>query len=348
MIKTLRFRIKDKSKPWLNELAKEVNFVWNYVNDLSFKMIKNRGRFLSAYDMHKYLAGATKAGLSLHSHSVQEVAEQYCIRRKQFKKRKLRWRCSRGSKRSLGWIPFKARSVRVKNGFLMYGKYCFKIWDSYGIDKYEFRSGSFSEDSRGNWFFNVCVEAEPRPSSGTGEVGIDLGLKDFATCSDGTKVDAQQFYRRQEHELAVAQRANKKTRSKAIHQKIKNKRKDFLHNLSTNLIAENRVVVVGNVNSSGLAKTGMAKSVLDAGWSMFRTMLEYKAVARQVVFLVVNESFTTVTCSACKERTGPKGLVGLRIREWECSACGFSHDRDTNAAQNILRLGHETLAVGIQ
>lgn len=349
MIISLKFRIKDNAKKWLIPLSREVNFVWNYVNDLSFYMIKNKSIFLSAYNMHPYLVGATKEELNLRNHTIQEIAETYCSKRNQFRKRKLRYRKSSGSKKSLGWIPFKAgNSIRMDTRFILYGKNKFKIWDSYGIENYKLRSGSFNEDSKGNWYFNICVDTEDLPTTSNKEIGIDLGLKDFAAYSDGNKVEIQQFYRNEEQKLASAQRANKKQRVKSLHKKIQNRRKDFLHKLSTNLIKENSLVVVGNVDSSKLAKTKMAKSVLDAGWSMFRTMLEYKATRRQVKFLVVNEAWTSLTCSGCKNRTGPTGLVGLGIREWTCSECGSVHDRDTNAAINILALGHQRLAEGIQ
>ncbi len=117
---------------------------------------------------------------------------------------------------------------------------------------------------------------------------------------------------------------------------------------SRKLVNENATIFVGDVSSQKLVKTKMAKSVLDAGWGQFKTMLGYKCANAGVVFEVINESYTTVTCSVCKKRTGPRGLEGLRIRAWLCEECGTFHAcRDTNAAINILALGHERLAVGI-
>ena len=87
----------------------------------------------------------------------------------------------------------------------------------------------------------------------------------------------------------------------------------------------------------------MAKSVYDSGWATLKTMLAYKAIPLGVVFKVVNENYSSVTCSVCFERSGPRGLSGLGVREWYCSACGTDHDRDVNAAQNILRFGREAL-----
>ena len=103
------------------------------------------------------------------------------------------------------------------------------------------------------------------------------------------------------------------------------------------------------MNASGLAKTKMAKSVLDAGWTSFRTMLSYKSIATGVLFEEVNEAYSTQTCSCCGtiSHNSPKGRAGLGIREWTCLECGTCHDRDVNAAKNILAAGHRRLAVGI-
>jgi transposase len=126
-------------------------------------------------------------------------------------------------------------------------------------------------------------------------------------------------------------------------------RKSCVDTYATRLVKENALIVVGNVNSSKLAKTNMAKSVLDAGWSMLKTQLDYKSKAMQAVLIDVNESYTTQTCSCCGSisANSPKGRAGLRIREWSCPECGALHDRDVNAAKNILALGHERLAAGI-
>ena len=337
-MKTLRVRIKDKHAKVLDAFAREVNMVWNYVNDLSSRAIRERQQWLSAYDLQKYTAGSTKEGLSISAATVQMVGAGYVKSRQQFKKAKLSWRVSRGTRKSLGWIPFRHDAISFKNGQLKYAGKCFGIWDSFGLSKYKLGSGSFSQDARGRWYANICVETVITKSVGTQSIGIDLGLKDFAVMSDGAKIEAQRLYRGAEVKLAAAQRANKKTRVKAIHAQIANRRKDFLHKLSTRLVNQNGAIFVGNVNAAGLAKTKMAKSVLDAGWSTFRTMLQYKCDNAAVWFEEVNESYSTQTCSCCGGIEGPKGLLGLSVREWTCG-CGAQHERDTNAAMNIRARG---------
>ena len=350
-VRTLRLRIKDKHAKFLGALAYDVNQVWNFCNELSAKVFERERRFMSGFDLQKYTNGAVKEGLRLHSQTVQAIASEYAARHKQFKKVKLAWRKSGGRRRSLGWIPFKASGIAYANGQIRYGKTWLSLWDSYGLSGYDLGSGSISEDAQGHWFINICAtpkEAQWRQMPLFAmEVGLDLGLKDFAATSDGVKIAAKQFYRRSEEQLATAQRARKPKRVAAIHAKIKNQRKDFQHKLSHALAKSYSAIFVGNVSSSKLAKTKMAKSVLDAGWSEFKTMQQYKCDDAGAWFEEVNESFSTQACSACGCRSGPRGLEGLGIREWQCSACGAMHDRDVNAARNILARGHARLAGGI-
>jgi len=348
-MKTLRVRIKDKHAVALDMLAREVNFVWNYCNDLSARHLQRTGKFLTAYDIAPYTAGATKAGLSLHSQTVQAITEEFVTRRKQFKKAKLRWRTSFGSRKSLGWIPFKASGIKYRDGQLHYAGQHFNLWDSYGLSQYAIRIGSFSQDARGRWYANLCVQTAENPTLATSSIGIDLGLKDVAVCSDGSKLEAKQNYRELEAKLGAAQRAGKTKRVKAIHAKIKNRRQDEIHKFTTRLVDSHAAIFVGNVSSLKLAKTRMAKSVLDAGWGLLKTQLKYKAMARSVVFEIVDEANSTQTCSCCgvKPANSPKGRAGLGIREWTCCDCGAQHDRDINVARNILAAGHRRLAVGI-
>ncbi|WP_369625256.1 RNA-guided endonuclease InsQ/TnpB family protein [Marinobacterium sp. BA1] len=176
------------------------------------------------------------------------------------------------------------------------------------------------------------LRAGPVPA-GQDAIGIDLGLKDTATCSDGTRLEAGRFYRDLEPALAKAQRARKKSRVKAIHAKIRNRRKDALHKFSRQLVNRCGVIIIGDVKSRSFTRTKSAKSVYDAGWALF---------------VRVNEAYTTQACSCCGSipASSPKGRAGLGIRVWTCE-CGVTHDRDVNAARNILALGHGRLTGGI-
>jgi IS605 OrfB family transposase len=213
------------------------------------------------------------------------------------------------------------------------------------------RAGSFNADSRGRWYINVAFEASVMEAGHAGSaVGIDLGLKDLAALSTGEKIEAPRLVRSAEAKLAVAQRARKTKRARAIHRKVANRRKDFLHKKSAEITQRFGLIVVGNVSPSKMARSSMAKSVLDAGWASFKDMLSYKAITRGGMLLEVPEANTTQVCSECGAMppSRPKGIAHLGIREWQCDDCGAVHDRDVNAARNILRLGQQSLAEGAQ
>src|SRR3981189_1509184 len=218
--KVLRLRLKDKHAKFLRDLAGEVNFVWNYCNELQITMFNRERRFLSGFDFAKFTRGATKEGLHLHSQTVQAIAEEYATRRRQIRKVRLGWRKSTGSRRSLGWIPFKKTAILVAHGQVRFAGRWLSLWDSYGLEAYRIRAGNLCEDARGRWYLNACVAvpvAEPaNRASETRDLGIDLGLGDLVAPSDGEKLAAPQYYRGLEPKLAIAQRAGKKDRARAI------------------------------------------------------------------------------------------------------------------------------------
>ena len=205
-------------------------------------------------------------------------------------------------------------------------------------------------DAAGRFFASFVVEVNPEPLPETGrECGIDLGLAHFAVLDDGTKVSAPRFLRRAEKKLKRAQRdlsrkqKGSRNREKArvkvarAHARVTDARKDFHHKLSTKVIRENQAVYVEDLAVRGLARTKLAKSVHDAGWSAFVNMLEYKAKLHGREFRRVGRfEPTSQACSGCGVKDGPKPLA---IREWQCAQCSTVHDRDVNAARNIRKLG---------
>jgi len=192
------------------------------------------------------------------------------------------------------------------------------------------------------------VDAAPLPETDT-EVGIDLGLAAFAVLSDGRVIENPRFLRRAERRLRKAQKAfsrkeqGSKNREKArlklarAHARVADARRDFHHQLSTKLIRENQAVYVEDLAVKGLARTRLAKSVHDAVWSQFVAMLEYKAARYGRTFGKIGRfEPTSQICSACGVLDGPKPL---HVRTWTCRHCGTVHDRDVNAARNILAAG---------
>jgi len=320
-----------------------VNFVWNFCVNAQ-KHAKRWGlRWPTPFDLMKLCSGATKE-LGLHSDTLQDIPKQFAKSRDQHKKRP-RYRSSKGKRRALGWVPFMSgRAIKVGTSTVTYLGKKYSIWKHREMPSgATVKCGSFSEDARGRWYVNLCVDVPECKGAGVEEIGIDLGLRELATLSNGENIPNPRHYRALEDKLGKAQRAGRSARANAIHAKIKNRRRHDLHVASRHLVNRCKSIFVGNVNASKLAKTKMAKSVLDAGWSEFRNMLDYKSRWASVVFREVNEANSTRVCSRCKTASGPKGIADLGVREWTCVACGAVHDRDVNAAQNILLLGQNAV-----
>jgi IS605 OrfB family transposase len=344
MLLVYRYRIKSLIG-LLNSQARACNIVWNFCNDTQQQALKWNKPWPSGFDLNRLTAGSSK-DLALHAGTINAVCEQYAKSRRQSNRPFLRWR----GRRPLGWVPIKGRNLKREGDAFRFFGATFRVFHSRPLPEGKIKDGTnFSCDARGHWFLNIVVElaqADARPvRSG---IGIDLGLKEFAVFSTGEKIENPRPLRRLAGKLAAAQRARKRRGARNIHARITNARRDFHHKLSTRIVREFDYIAVGNVNAAGLAKTSLAKSVLDAGWSSFRGMLRYKATAHGAWYEEVNESFSSRVCSSCGSETGPKGVADLGIRSWICSECGKSHDRDTNSSQNILfRSGHRTPAEGI-
>ena len=345
VIRTYRYRVKDKHAAELARQARAVNFVWNWCNETQQHAVKWGRKWLSAFDLINLSAGASKE-LDLHAHTIQKVCERYAQSRQQHRRHWLRWR----GKKSLGWVPFKAPHVCFRNGAFYFRKKRYDVWLSRQLPEgSKLRAGSFSQDARGRWYINVSVDVPVERSTGKDTIGIDLGVKTTATCSDGEKVEPLGLVQKWAEKLAIAQRAHKKKRAAAIHAKVANIRKDYLHKRSTALVSRAAAIFIGSVPPKFLASGTTAKNAHDGAAGMFKTMLAYKAKAQQVWFEEVDEKWTSQLCSVCGEipESSPKGEAGLGIRGWTCSCCGAEHDRDVNAAQNILARGLARLEGGI-
>ena len=343
---TYKFRLRSKHDRHLNKKASAVNSVWNFCNATQQESVRRGGLWMSWVSLINLTSGSSKI-IGLSSDSIQQVCRAYDAKRRQQGKA---WLKFRGYKR-LGWVPFLKGTVRLnEKGFRYHSRdYTPMHWREMPKGS-EILSGSFSQNGKGNWYINIVLRLRNvLEAKFSGAVGIDLGLKAMATTSDGLSIEAPQFYRKSEAILANSQRARKTKQIKSIHRKIANRRKDFLHKQANALVQKYGTIIVGDVSPSKLTKTTMAKSVNDVSWATFKNMLRYKSVMNGGRMIEVNEAYTTQTCSCCgslpNER--PKGIAGLGIREFKCGDCGTVLDRDVNAARNILRIGLDTLTVGV-
>jgi putative transposase len=205
------------------------------------------------------------------------------------------------------------------------------------------------KDRAGRYFASFVVETGPEETlpQAASEVGVDLGLGHFAILSDGTKIASPRFLRRAEKRLKKAQRTfsrkekGSKNRDKARrkvarqHARVADARREFHHKLSTKLIRENQAVAVEDLCVKGLARTRLAKSIHDAGWAQFVSMLEYKAARYGRTFHRIGRfEPTSQVCCVCGVKDGPKPLS---VRVWTCKECGAVLDRDINAAVNVAK-----------
>ena len=320
-------------------MAHAIHFVWNFCQEVCLLALRRNKKFLSAYDLHALVGGTTK-DLRLTMDTIQQVCTEYVNKRRQFKKRKLKWR---SRKRSLGWIPFKARNIKVQGDTVTYAGVRYRFWLSRPLQG-TIKTGSFTQDARGRWYVHFyCDIPEVYGPPAPEEIGIDLGVKDQIACTHLPEpLSRKNLTRHYAAKLALAQRAHKAKQVKAIHAKITRCRKDWTHKATTAIATKARLIAIGNVSTIKLAKTPMAKSIYDAAWGMTRTFLKYKAIRLGASYREVSEVFSSSTCSVCLHRTGPRGLSQLGVRVWVCAACGTQHHRDINAAQNHLRTGRGT------
>ena len=213
----------------------------------------------------------------------------------------------------------------------------------------------------GKWYATFVCEGEDAPLAATDSaIGIDVGLTAFATMSDGAEVANPRFFRRDEKDLARAQRrlAKEPQRKKGeratparrkrrrvvarIHERIAQRRKNFAHQESRTIVNAHDVIAVEDLSINRLLRNHcLAKSISDAAWSMFAQFLSYKAASAGRQFIAVNPAYTSQDCSRC----GHRQKLPLANRVYRCPYCGLEIGRDHNAALNILSLGLQALGV---
>jgi putative transposase len=216
-----------------------------------------------------------------------------------------------------------------------------------------------SRDPCGRWYVSFAVEVPapaPLPPAGA-IVGVDLGVKDFAVTSDGQKIHNPRSLARRERSLAryqrrlarcqqgSANRARARAKVARAHRKVRASRTDFLHRTSARLVRDHDVIVIEDLAVQNMIRNRpLAKAISDCGWGSFRRLLEYKAAWAGRQLIVIDRFYpSSKTCSECGHQLAE---LSLSTRAWQCPSCGTRHDRDVNAAKNILAAGLAVTACG--
>ena len=253
--------------------------------------------------------------------------------------------------------PCKVVSLMFKSGKIKlpkigYVKYAYDI-DILNIKK--IRNVTIKKTKTNKYFVSLCCDYEIPNYEHTGNaIGLDLGIKDLIITSDGKRIDNKKFLKQTEKKIKHLQRlySKKKKGSKnqekarlklaIAHEKLSNKRKDYLHKLTTSLVKENSIICIEDLNVKSMMKNhNLAKSIADCSFSTIRSMLEYKCnwYSRKLV-IIDRWNPSSKTCNNCGYI---KEDLSLKDREWDCPNCHLHHDRDINAAKNILNEGMRIL-----
>ena len=378
IIKRVKLRLypNKKQQNQLLQMFGNDRFVWNQMLGMAKERYKNNpsSHFVNEYGMnyllkplkqeYPFLQDSDSSSLQVVNHNLAQAFKTLFKHRggyPRFKSRKSAKQSYTG--RSNCKIIAKRRIKLPKLGSIKSSK-------TGQLDNCKIKCYTISYDSTGRYYLSLQVETKINSLPETGAVvGIDMGVADLAITSDGKKYKSfnakwlekqvnnwQSKYAKRKHKALINTRQwnhnHKDTKEelndyhnwqqarmiKARYQtKIANKRRDYLQKITTELVRDYDVIVIEDLKTKNLLHNhNLAKSISNASWYQFRAMLEYKCKWYGKQLIVVSPNYTSQICSECGYHSGPKPL---QIREWTCQKCGTHHDRDINAAVNILHKG---------
>ncbi len=365
MLKNYKYRIypTKKQSTRLHNTLEECRWLYNQLLEQRKTIYEDTGKGISLYEQQAGFAAlkTIRPGLdTIHSQVLQNVAVRIDLAFKAY------FRRVKSGEKEVGYPRFKGYNrydsicfPQAPSGCKMEGQklYVSKIGHIKIILHRplvgKVKTSTISRTSTGKWFVCFATEVEPKrlPELDT-EVGIDVGLKTFATISDGTAIENPRFFRKEEKALASVQRKlskevkgtpERRFRRKAVarvHERIGWRRGDFSHQHSRKVVNKYGKIFVEDLRVNRMVKNRrLSKSISDAAWSEFFSKLFAKAEEAGRTILAINPAYTSQTCSDCGYRkTGEEKLL-LDNRVFECPSCGLHIDRDFNAALNIKAVG---------
>ncbi len=335
-----------------------VRLVYNKALEERTRAYKLEGRGVSYTESSATLTAWKKTPELAFLNEVSSVPLQQALRHLQaafanFFARRAKYPTFKSKKRSRASAEYTRSAFRWRDGRLTLAKMSAPlaiVWSRPLPEGAEPSTVTVSRDAAGRWFVSLLVEEKIAPLPPAEQaVGVDAGLTALATLSSGEQIVNPCHERRERRRLARAQRAlarkqrGSKNRAKArlkvakVHTRIADRRRDYLHKVTTRLVRENQVIAVEDLSVRNLLKNhALARAVSDAGWRELRSMLEYKTDWYGRTLVVTDRWFpSSKLCSACGTL---REQLPLNVREWTC-ACGAVHDRDVNAARNLLAAG---------
>lgn len=330
-----------------------VRFIWNnYTSIFNSKETEKVYKTIKELKLsHPFLADVPYNALEQKLQDFKQFKSQYFSKTRKKKLGRPRFKSKKDSVQS---FRLSSNGFKIRDGKLFLGKRLgfAKCKGSTSLDHLtNVTSVTVTRKSTGKYFISLCYKAFKKEKPKTGKsIGIDLGLTHFMIDDSGNKIENPRFLKNGLSKIRKAQKAlsrkkkGSKRREKAriklslLHEKISNQRKHFLHNLSNKIVSDNDFIYVEDLAVANMVRNRrMARSIADASWSMFVSMLEYKSEWYGKLFHKIHRYFaSSKTCSECGYQNES---MDLSVREWECLDCVAVHDRDVNAAKNVLKRG---------
>ena len=333
----LKLKLNRKQEGRLEEWLPILGSVWNF-GLRKIELNARDGIYFSPYEFKDLLSGHGPK-LGIPSHTLRgTLSDVYTAWQRCFKKLAKRPRL-KGIRNKLNSIPFPDPFLAPVGNRITVPGIGKARFHKQQIPEGKIKCGRIVKRTSG-WYLCLFIDAQPKaiPHLAKGSIGIDPGFKSLLTLSSGEKIEHPRELEALANRLAQAHRGGRKKQATRIHERISNQRKDRNHKLSRRLVAENAVIRFSADHHKGIASK-FGKSVASSSHGQLRQQLAYKCIASGRAYDEPVSRFSTMTCSTCKARTGPTGFTGLQVRQWTCAECGSSHDRDVNAAINILYAG---------